>query len=534
MTEYSADVIVIGGGVGGVAAALAAAEMGASVIVCEATPWIGGQLTSQAVPPDENQWIETFGGTRRYRQFRHRVRQYYRRNFHLSESALAQPDFNPGNGTVSRLCHEPRVALTVLYEMLAPHLKAGRIRILLECRPLAAETERDMVRAVTCVRATDWERITLHGAFFVDASELGDLLPLTGTEYISGAEAQAQTGELHAASTADALNMQAISVVFALDYRPGEDHTVERPAAYEFWRTYTPAVRPAWTGRLFSWTYPTPASLAPRTQTLFGGQDHPSATDASGVSLWHYRRIVDRTNFAPGTYTSDITLVNWPQTDYFLGPIIEVPPEQAQAHLTAARELSLSYLYWMQTEAPRIDGHTGYPGLCLRPDVVGSHDGLALFPYIREGRRIRARFTVTEEHVGKALRGSQYAAEFPDSVGIGHYNIDLHPTCAGDNYVDIPTLPFQIPLGSLIPIRIRNLLPAAKNIGTTHVTNGCYRLHPVEWNIGEAVGHLVGFCLQRQLMPETVHYRPAILQEYQGLLTRVGIELRWPQLSGPA
>jgi hypothetical protein len=45
-------------------------------------------------------------------------------------------------------------------------------------------------------------------------------------------------------------------------------------------------------------------------------------------------------------------------------------------------------------------------------------------------------------------------------------------------------------LGALIPIRMENLLPAAKNIGTTHITNGCYRMHPVEWNIGEAAGAL--------------------------------------------
>ena len=41
-------------------------------------------------------------------------------------------------------------------------------------------------------------------------------------------------------------------------------------------------------------------------------------------------------------------------------------------------------------------------------------------------------------------------------------------------------------MGALILVRIRNLLAAAKNIGTTHITNGCFRLHPVEWNTGEA------------------------------------------------
>src|SRR3712207_8972640 len=50
------------------------------------------------------------------------------------------------------------------------------------------------------------------------------------------------------------------------------------------------------------------------------------------------------------------------------------------------------------------------------------------------------------------------------------------------------SLPFQVPLGAMIPVRVNNLIAGCKNIGTTHVTNGCYRLHPVEWTIGEAAG----------------------------------------------
>src|SRR5207248_3206548 len=68
--ELSADVVIVGGGVGGCAAALAAARAGARVILTEKTDWLGGQLTSQAVPPDEHPWIESFGCTRLYRRFR--------------------------------------------------------------------------------------------------------------------------------------------------------------------------------------------------------------------------------------------------------------------------------------------------------------------------------------------------------------------------------------------------------------------------------------------------------------------------------
>ncbi len=96
------------------------------------------------------------------------------------------------------------------------------------------------------------------------------------------------------------------------------------------------------------------------------------------------------------------------------------------------------------------------------------------------------------------------AETFGDSVGVGCYRIDLHPSAGGTNYIDISSLPFQIPLGALIPKRIENLLPACKNIGTTHITNGCYRLHPVEWNIGEAAGALAAFAIAKKTTPRSV------------------------------
>ena len=57
--ETKTDVVILGGGLGGCAAAMAACRQGASVILTEPTDWIGGQVSQQGVPPDEHQWIET-------------------------------------------------------------------------------------------------------------------------------------------------------------------------------------------------------------------------------------------------------------------------------------------------------------------------------------------------------------------------------------------------------------------------------------------------------------------------------------------
>lgn len=518
MQHIHSDIVIVGGSTGGCAAALAAARMGKRVVLTEEAAWIGGQLTSQAVPPDEHHWIEHHGCTRSYRAYREHVRSYYRQFFPLRESEKLKPLLNPGNAMVSRISHEPRAAYAVLKAMLAPYEHSGRLTVITGVVPIAAETDGDNVRAVTVRRLADGERLVLTAPYFLDATDCGDLLPLTGTEYTTGAESVEETGEPHAMQgAADPMDMQAITHCFAVDYIEGEDHTIARPKDYDFWRQYQADF---WPEKQLSWYSPKPRTLEKVEYALF---------PRDGLfSLWNYRRVIDKNLFEPGTFQSDITIVNWPQNDYWLGPVIDVSPEERQKHLEQAKQLSLSLLYWMQTEAPRPDDKQGYPGLRLRGDVMGTEDGLAQMAYIRESRRIKAEFTVVEQHLSPEIRGEQGAVRYEDSVGIGYYHIDLHPSTGGRNYIDVASLPFHIPLGSLLPVRMNNLLPACKNIGTTHITNGCYRLHPVEWNIGEASGALAAYCLDRGISPRSVQNDKAELADFQKLLTKHGVELAWP------
>ena len=524
MSEMRTEILVVGGGLGGVAAALTAARLGRTVVLTESADWLGGQLTAQSVPPDEHPWIEGPACPPGYADLRRRVRDYYRRNYPLLPGPAQDPVLDPGLGIVSRMCHEPRVAAAVLEEMLAPWRAGGAITVLQGYEPVAAHADGDRIEAVTLADRRGGREITVHAAYVADATELGDLLELAGVEHVIGAEGRDQTGEPHAPETADPLDQQAVSWCFALDYRPGEDHVIDRPASYEHWRT---AVAPFWPGPQLSFADVNPISLLPRTWELMG-VDRNSGQD---FDLWQFRRILAREQFADGAFPSDLTVVNWPQIDYWEQPLLGVDAASQQAALAASRDLSLSFLHWLQTEAPRPDGGTGWPGLRLRPDVTGTADGLAMTPYIRESRRIQAEFTVVEQHVGVEAREPGSGSEvYHDSVGLGSYRIDLHPSTAGRSYIDIDSYPFQIPLGALIPVRVENLLPANKNIGTTHITNGCYRLHPVEWAIGEAVGALAGFCLDRALPPRKIRSDHRQLADYQRLLTRsLGIGLAWPE-----
>jgi hypothetical protein len=520
--ELATDILVVGGGLGGVAGAAAALRLGQRVVLTEETDWLGGQLTSQAVPPDEHGWIESTGCTASYRRLRESIRAYYRRNYPLLPWARADERLNPGMGAVSRLCHEPRVAVAAIEELLAPYRAARQLKVLLYHRPVAVESDGDLVRSVTLLDEGSGEQVVVSAPYLLDATELGDLLPMAGVEHVIGAESQDQTGEPHAVG-GDPLDQQAISWCFALDYLSDQDHTIQKPEAYGFWRDHRPD---SWPGSQLGWEDVDPVTLRSRTRTIFDGP-----TDRElGDDLWHFRRIFYRKHYPEGLYPSDITLVNWPQIDYRSGPLVGVSEEAKEENLRGARELSLSFLYWMQTEAPRLDGGQGYRGLRLREDVVDTTDGLAKQAYVRESRRIRAEFTVLEQHVGAEARGNLRGAEvFHDSVGVGCYRIDLHPSTGGRNYVDIASWPFQIPLGALIPVRVENLLPACKNLGVTHVTNGCYRLHPVEWNVGEASGALAAYCLKKRLTPRGVASTTRHLREFQRVLATVlGFQLEWP------
>ena len=532
------EVLIAGGGTGGVAAAMMACDLGHRVILTEETDWIGGQLTAQIVPPDEHPWIEQFGCTRRYREFRNRVRQVYFNNPNLSPEARQNPLLNPGTGWVSRLCFEPIVGLKVIEEMLAPYIAKGLLTILLRHKPHSASTNGDRVEAVRFLNLETGQLVFIEADVFLDATELGDLLPMTGTEYVVGAEPKADTNEPNAVDgPAEWDNVQGITWCFALADDPSNEHRIEKPEQYEKWKDWEPSF---WPGSILGFEVLHAHTGETRELPLYGRKP------GDWYALFPYRQIVSP-SVLPHEHPA--TVVNWPQNDYFEATIMDVDPlpsgdtvpegfdvpgamgPVSAQRLNDSKQLSLSLLYWLQNDAPRHDDKPdAYPNLYMRPDLAGTTDGFAKYPYIREARRIQAEYIVKEQDVAAYTNeGADRAPSFPDSVGVGAYRIDLHPSTNGANTIDTSTLPFEIPLRSLVPQRVKNLIPACKNLGVTHITNGCYRLHPVEWNIGESAAALASYTL-RKGSTQAVSGAPESVEALQALLTNHGVELRWPKL----
>ena len=522
MNKLQFDIVVIGGSLGGCLAAYSAAKQGYRVILTEETDWIGGQLTNQGVPSDEHDFIEKFGCTTTYREFRNRVRDYYRNHPYFKDEIKAQEHFNPGTGWVSRIAHEPRVALHLINEMLLPFVANEQLQIWTKHKAVFAKTTNDEVTSVVVEDLNSGARTELIAKFFIDGTDTGELLPLTNTEYVTGAEGPIYD-EPHANPTPCPEDQQPITWVAAVSYHEGENHVMPKPEMYDYFRSIKMDYGDGPTD-LLSWYGPSLEMKQGNRKYKFGGEFEDGVTTVP--PLFSYRQIVNKDSFDPEYQIHDATLINWPQNDYIFGNIIDTP--DAEYHKYMAKQLTLSLIYWLQTEAERDDGKgIGYPELKLRGDILGTEDGLAQAPYIRESRRIKALFTVKEQDI--AADFNETLPRFWDTVGVGCYQIDVHMTTTTRKYFFTTTWPFEIPLGSLIPIRVKNLLPACKNIGTTHITNGCFRLHPVEWNIGEVAGYLASYCLTNKMTPQELYQDRERVKAFQDHLVQKGIQLHWPE-----
>ncbi len=501
------DVCIYGAGLGGVAAALAVLEEGRRVVLIEPTPWIGGQMTNQGVSAlDEHQYIEAHPGTQSYGLLRNEIRLRSARMHGITD--IDRTSYNPGNGWVSRLCFMPQIAVDILDDWFAPWIAAGTCVILRETTLTAVERHNAKLSALICT-AIAAGKVTCTAHAFVDASELGDLLEAAGCKTITGAESHADTGELWAPLHARPEEVQGFTYSFAVEYVPNSHNVIPKPEGYLHLR-----------------------DAQPFTLVLTGSDNQPrpfrvfSEGETGLPPFWTYRRIRDGEQCHP--QQTDIALINWNSNDYHSRTLIGANNVTYASIIDEAKRLSLSFLYYLQTEVPRDDGKgLGYPELRLRTDIMGTADGLSMAPYMRESRRTPGMVRITANDILAETQVAARARHWPDTIGIGWYPMDLHPAPGNPTSRYEPTRPFQIPLGALIPPDCSNLICANKNIATTHLSNGSYRLHPVEWSIGHAAGITLSVVLDHQTTLQTLWSDNQGVMEVQRRLVDRGTEIAW-------
>ncbi|MCS7171948.1 MAG: FAD-dependent oxidoreductase [Armatimonadetes bacterium] len=169
-----------------------------------------------------------------------------------------------------------------------------------------------------------------------------------------------------------------------------------------------------------------------------------------------------------------------------------------------------------QRELPHVVRH-------LRERVPGFEQaelaGWAPMLYIRETRHIMGLYTLTVDDILSGRR-------FEDRVALASYPIDIHPYVPGwTNPYPTVRIVYSIPLRSLIPQEVRNLLVASRSFSATSEAAGSARVIPTTMAMGQAAGVVAAFCARIGCTPAEVVRRPELLREVQALLRSQGAYL---------
>lgn len=439
LAQRSADVLIVGGTTSGTAAAVAAARNGVSVLVVEPTPMLGGMITAQGVCATDGNYALHSG---LWQEFRERLYERYG-----GPEALR-------TGWVSNIQFEPHVADSIFKAMCAAE---SDLEVLHGYRPTKVLRRGDRVTGAEFVDC-DGRRLRVQARVTIDATDLGDALPMSGTPYRLGMDARSETGEALAPERANGILQDLTVVAILKDYGPDADRTIERPQGYD------------------------PAEFADCCKRPQG--------DITPQFMLDYGRLPG------GKY-----MINWPLAgnDEYVDAV-ELSAAERDAALEPARQKTLRFVYYIQHEL-------GFGNLGIADDEFDTPDGLAYLPYHREGRRLDGIVRLMLDDVTD--RYDRPDALYRTGISVGDYPVDHHHNCLRDfAQIDFPPVPsFSIPLGCLIPERTENLIVSDKAISVSNLINGSTRLQPVVLLTGQAAGTLAALALRRGCTPREVPVR---------------------------
>ncbi|MGF1523027.1 MAG: FAD-dependent oxidoreductase [Leptolyngbyaceae cyanobacterium] len=468
----STDVLVVGGGTGGTAAAIQAARRGAQTILVSELPWLGGMLTAAGVSaPDGNELLAFQTGI--WGAF-------------LQELRQRQPG-GLDNAWVSFFTYEPHIGAAIF---------ADWVKALPNLRWIAGKVPRQVLKKHDRILGVSFDDLTVYATITLDGTELGDLLALGAVPYRWGWETQTTFGE------------------------PSAPKTLDDPTdpLYELTQTY-PVQAPTWIVML---------------QDYGEGTAAPRIAPTKSYSSSHFRGAWEgygaETFLTYGQLPGGRFMLNWPQqgNDYGVNLNRLVQGEKScQEWAGEAIAHSQNFAHFIQSELGQRYGLAAdtFPKL---PGQLGG-GAFALQPYYRESRRLVGLTTVTELDIlpqpgGQVAKLPMNAKGEMSAIAIGNYPNDHHYPG-----FDLPLqpkalywggrwtgTPFALPYEALVPLATDGLLVGDKNLSVSHIANGATRLQPVVLGLGQAAGMAAALCVEHHCQPRDLSVQAlqtALLQD---------------------
>ncbi len=509
------DVVIVGGGASGVAAAIQSARMGARTAILEETDWLGGQMTAAGVSSmDEGNYDERTMGI--YGEFIQKVKAYYTA---LGKSISTCYRVNFSN------CFEPHIGQKILLDMIAETknrtLSDGTHPVLdvhLRTPVISATKEGN---AVTGVVAKDGS--TYRGKVFIEATEYGDLLPLVGARYRAGN------------STSDALNQNACiqDITYSAvikKYPNGLPEGLQmknKPPGYD-------AIKPYF-----------------EKLVTKNGSDTWDPKEYPINFIWHnaYRGMPDSSNSQNYMSTpkesaaliskTSLNLANdYPDREPYLHDrSIDISPDLLSVRYLEdmsfrkqtnceAKLKTLQLIYYIQNDLGEtswsvandegFDTAYNQENSCanIPQEFKAIERQMTPIPYVRESRRGIGVTTLTAKEIKSVRTSTENLASYPSVVALGYYATDLH-NCKDNGSLEtglesrtdisdgIP--PFAIPYEALVPEKVDGLLFAEKNISLSRLAEGAAREQPIVMRIGQAAGAAAALAVKQNVQPRQVN-----------------------------
>jgi len=464
MNELVTDVLVVGGGTGGTAAAIQAARSGVETVLVSEYPWLGGMLTAAGVcAPDGNELAAFQTGI--WGAF-------------LRELQQRQPE-GLDHAWVSFFTYDPRVGAAIFADWVSqlPNLQW-----------IVEQTPQEVLKQGDCVVGVRFESLAVRAKVTLDGTELGELLPLGEVPHRWGWELQSQWGEPSAPTEHNELTqrypVQAPTWVVLLQDFAAAASAPEIPAVPQAleqfvgaWEGYGPEAFLNY-GRL-------PGNLL-MINWPQRGNDYGNGLQRLVESKFAKRAFLQEARWHTQNFA------HWIQAQlgrrYGLAP--SVFPSLPGSLGGGAYALHPYY-----RESRRLQGLVTIKEQDILPLPGGQ---VAALPLNQAGH-------VEAIAIGNYVNDHHYPG----------YDLALKPKAIrwGGRWTGTP---FTVSYGALVSGQTDGFLVCEKNISVSHIANGATRLQPVVLGIGQAAGMAAALCVQRNCQPRNLPVRvlqDALLQD---------------------